>query len=121
MAAPGGPAAMPPAHSHCAPFFSGHVGDPLDDFLHEFEELAISCALTDQQKIETIICYIPNDLRDLWKILDSYATHDWVLFRQLLEWTYETTSAQSRYSKQKLYDFIHYNSRMCMCDGEDIM
>ena len=121
MAAPGGPAAMPPTRSHHAPFFSGHVGDPLDDFLREFEELAISCTLMDQQKIETVICYILNDLRDLWKILEGYATHDWALFRQLLEQTYETTSAQSRYSKQKLHDFIHYNSWMCMCNEEDIM
>ncbi len=121
MAAPGGPTAMPPARSHRAPFFSGHVGDPLDDFLREFEELATSCALTDQQKIETVIRYIPNDLRDLWKILDGYTAHDWALFRQSLERTYEMTSAQSHYSKQKLYNFIHYNSCTRMRDEEDIM
>jgi hypothetical protein len=35
-AAPGtGPAAMPAARSHHAPYFSGRVGDPLDDFLWE--------------------------------------------------------------------------------------
>jgi hypothetical protein len=35
-----GPAAMPPSRSNRAPYFSGQVGDPIEDFLSENEELA---------------------------------------------------------------------------------
>ncbi|KAI9432594.1 hypothetical protein H4582DRAFT_2083306 [Lactarius indigo] len=118
---PTGPAAMPSARERRAPFFSGRVGDPLDEFLREYEELATTYALTPQQKVETILRYIPHDLRELWKILEGYPTHDWALFRQSLERIYEGTSAQSRHSKQKLYDFAHYNSRSRMRDEEDVM
>src|SRR6266446_5978492 len=34
------PAAMPPPCSHRAPYFSGQVGDPIEDFLREYEEHA---------------------------------------------------------------------------------
>ncbi|KAH9065026.1 hypothetical protein EDB87DRAFT_1756383 [Lactarius vividus] len=118
---PIGPAAMPSTHERKAPFFSGCVGDPLDEFLQEYEELATTFVLTPQQKVETILRYIPHDLRDLWKILDGYTAHDWALFRQSLEQIYEGTSAQSRHSKQKLYDFTHYSSRTRMHDEEDII
>ncbi|KAH8987703.1 hypothetical protein EDB86DRAFT_3082037 [Lactarius hatsudake] len=118
---PPGPTAMPSTCECKAPFFSGRVGDPLDEFLWEYEELATTFALTPQQKVETVLRYIPHDLRDLWKILDSYATHDWALFQQSLERIYEGTLAQSRHSKQKLYDFAHYNSQTHMCNEEDII
>ena len=84
---------MPSARDNKAPYFSGQVGDPLDEFLREYEELATTCTLNNQQKVETILRYIPSDLRDLWKILDGYATHDWTLFRQSLEKLYQSTSA----------------------------
>ncbi|KAH8996030.1 hypothetical protein EDB92DRAFT_1814483 [Lactarius akahatsu] len=74
------PVAMPAACSHNAPYFSGHIGDPLDDFLWEYEELATSRNLTPQEKVETITCYIPTDLQDLWKLLNSYTTPNWALF-----------------------------------------
>ncbi len=112
---------MPPARSHRAPFFSGRVGDPLDEFLREYDELATSCNLTAQQKVETVLRYIPHDLRDLWKILEGYPANDWDVFHQSLQRIYEGTSAQSRYSKQKLYDFVHYNSRTRMRDEEDVI
>ncbi|KAI9429320.1 hypothetical protein BJY52DRAFT_1200592 [Lactarius psammicola] len=118
---PTGPAAMPSARSHRAPYFSGRVGDPLDEFLLEYEELATNCALNDRQKVETILRYIPHDLRDLWKILDGYTAQDWAIFRQSLERTYERTSAQSRHSKQKLYDFVHYHSQSRMRDEESVI
>jgi hypothetical protein len=121
MAAPAtGPAAMPSACDNKALYFSAHVGDPLDNFLQEYEDLATSCALTPQQKVETILWYIPTNLRDLWKILDGYAGHDWNIFRVSLEQLYKSTLTQSKYSKQKLYDFVHYNSRTRMRSEEDV-
>jgi len=118
---PTGSAAMPPACLHRAPFFSGHVRDPLDEFLQEYDKLATSYNLTAQQKVETVLHYILHDLWDLWKILEGYPANDWDLFHQSLQRIYKGTSVQSRYSKQKLYDFVHYNSQTCMCDEEDVI
>ncbi|KAI0267962.1 hypothetical protein BGY98DRAFT_374765 [Russula aff. rugulosa BPL654] len=115
-----GPAAMPSARSNRAPFFSGQVGDPIGEFLTEYEELADSCGLTNQQKVETIIRYIPLTHRDLWKSLEGYATHHWADFRLGLEDIYAGISAHSRHSKQKLYDFVKYASKTRMNEEEDV-
>ena len=72
---------MPYAKDNKAPYFSARPGDILDDFLREYEELATTCTLTDQQKVETILRYIPPELRDLWKILEGYSMHDWAAFK----------------------------------------
>ena len=50
-----GPSAMPYAKDNKAPYFSACLGDILDDFLREYEELATTCTLTDQQKVEPIL------------------------------------------------------------------
>lgn len=75
---------MPYTKDNKAPYFSARPGDLLDDFLREYEDLATTHVLTPQQKVETILRYIPPELRDLWKILEGYSTHDWGLFRQSL-------------------------------------
>ena len=77
---PTGPATMPYPKDSKAPYFSGRPGDPLDSFLREFEELANQSALNPQQKLETILRYIPLTLQDLWKILDGYSANDWPVF-----------------------------------------
>jgi hypothetical protein len=112
---------MPPRRSHHAPYFSGRVHDPIEDFLSEYEELAHSCDLTDRQKVETIIRYIPLHLRDLWKSLDGYSAHDWTDFRLALEEIYGSPSAPSRHTEQKLLDFMRYSSKSCMNDEEDVL
>ena len=69
---PTGLATMPYPKDSKAPYFSGRPGDLLDSFLQEFEELANQSALTAQQKLETILRYIPPTLQDLWKIFEGY-------------------------------------------------
>lgn len=79
-------------HSHHAPYFSGRVSDPIEDFLSEYEELADACGLTDYQKVQTIICYIPFSLRDLWKSLGGYLARNWLDLGLTLKEIYESTS-----------------------------
>jgi hypothetical protein len=43
-----GPAAMLAASSCHAPYFLGEGGESLDDFLHEYKELADGHGLTEQ-------------------------------------------------------------------------
>ena len=111
---------MPYPKDSKAPYFSGRPGDPLDSFLREFEELANQSALTAQQKLETILRYIPPTLQDLWKILEGYSANDWPAFRRSLEKMYRNTSVQAKYSKPKLYEFIDYNSKTRMRGEEDV-
>jgi hypothetical protein len=60
-----GVAAMPSARSKLAPYFSGEVHDPIEEFLQEYEELADSNGLTRRQKVETIIRYVNPSQRDI--------------------------------------------------------
>jgi hypothetical protein len=116
-----GLAAMPPSRSHRAPFFTGHVPDPLKNFLKEYEILADGHELTDREKVETITRYIPVGLQDYWESLDGYATGDWDLFRESLEATYPNSSAGDRHSKHRLYDYIRQVSRSRMRDEDDVL
>ena len=100
---------------------TGHVSNPIEDFLREYEELADDCCLTSQQKVETIICYIPVALQDLWKLLEGYAARDWVDFKMMLEDTYDGPSACSRYSTQKLHDFVRHSAKMQMNEEEEVL
>ena len=115
-----GPSAMPYVRDNKAPHFSGEVGEQLDDFLREYEELATTCVLTDQQKVETILRYVPPKLQDLWKNLEGYSIHDWPAFKRSLESVYRATSTEAKYSKDKLYDFVFYNSQYRMRSEDDV-
>ena len=57
-----GPAAMPSARSTHAPHFAGSKEELLPDFLNEYEDLADSFGLTEEQKVETVLRYIPRTL-----------------------------------------------------------
>ncbi|KAI0273202.1 hypothetical protein BGY98DRAFT_1188997 [Russula aff. rugulosa BPL654] len=116
-----GPAAMPPPRLSWAPYFSGQVGDPFEDFLTEYEELADSCGLTGQQKVETIVHYIQLAHRDLWKSLDGYTTRNWVDLRRDLEDIYAGPSTYSCYSKQKLYGLTRYFAQTRISSEEDVL
>lgn len=104
-----------------APYFSGGVSKPIEDFLSEYEELANSCDLTDCQKVEVNIRYIPLSLRDFWKSLDGYSACNWTDFRLAVEEVHEGPSAPSRHSEQKLQDFIRHSSKLRMSDEEDVL
>jgi hypothetical protein len=93
--------AIPTPRSHCAPHFSGEIGDPIEGFLCEYEELVDSCGLSEREKVENVIRYIPPSLRYFWKSLGGYSTHDWTVFRQELVEFYDDPPPSSRYYKRK--------------------
>jgi hypothetical protein len=67
--------------SHLAvPYFSGCIGDSLDNFLQEYKELASACWLSNQQKCDMVLHYIAPSLCDLWKSLDEFHFLDWASF-----------------------------------------
>jgi len=64
-----GLAAMPAARSQRAPRFSGQDDEILSEFLREYEDLSDDDGLTQKQKVETILRYVPRSLRNLWMTL----------------------------------------------------
>ena len=115
-----GPAAMPAPHSNKAPFFGDQTGDTIEVFLREFESLALTYALTPRERIEQILRYVSPELCDLWQFLDGYASKDWQTFRQSIQEIYGGTSVMSRYSKQRLREFIKLTSKSRMVDEDDV-
>ena len=116
-----GPTAMPTRHSDLAPYFSGQVDDPIEDFLNAYEDIADSCGLSRQQKVEAVIRYIPYSHRALWKSLNGYVARNWTEFRQNLEEIYDGPSVPSRHSEQRLLDFVRESSKSCMNDEADVL
>ena len=69
-----GRTAMPSRLSHLVPNFSGKSGEPIEDFLVKYEELADCCGLTDREKVKTVIRYIPPSLH-YHKTLHMHSLH----------------------------------------------
>ncbi|KAI0246804.1 hypothetical protein BJV78DRAFT_1297250, partial [Lactifluus subvellereus] len=116
-----GPAAMPGPRSAKAPYFSGQPEDRIADFLLEYEGLATGYKLSEKEKVETILRYVPFSVRELWKTLTGYASADWNTFRTTLEELYPDTAAATRYTKHVLQDFIQLSSRYRMRDENDVL
>ncbi|KAN0102336.1 hypothetical protein V8E52_012048 [Russula decolorans] len=115
---------MPSRHSQHAPYFSSRHGDPIEDFLDEYEELANSHGLTSREKVKTIIRYISRSLRDLWESLDSYSARDWTDFRLALKKIHKATptpDCRASYSEERLLDFIQRTSKSYLCDERDVL
>src|SRR5712671_1740693 len=121
QAATTGPGAMPAPASHNAPFFSARVDDLLKTFLEQYEELATRYALTDQEKVKTVIRFVHPEHRDLWMSLNNYKNPDWTAFQQELEQLYTEAKPSRRYSKTKLKAWIKNSSRKRMNGEEDVI
>src|SRR6266850_6962092 len=121
MSLTSGPATMPSARSKTAPFFSGNIDNPIEDFLQEYEELADSYRLNSRQKVETVIQYVAQSQRDIWKSLEGYINHDWVDLCCDLCDEYIDPTLQGRYSKQKLQDYTNKRARHQIEDEEDVL
>ena len=116
-----GPGAMPAPRSNNAPYFSGEPGDPLAEFLHEYDGLASSLGLTSAQKVDTIFRYVPASVREFWETLDGYPSRDWTAFRAALEGIYPDTTAGNRYTKTGLQEFVKISARTRIQDEDDLI
>jgi hypothetical protein len=79
---------MPTTRSHQAPTFSGRVSDSLLKFLRDYEHLVDSHQLTGEEKVLTIMCYIPEALQAHWESLNGYISQNWSAFCQALKELY---------------------------------
>jgi hypothetical protein len=121
MTAVTGPAAMPAAHSHHAPYFSGEGGELLNDFLCEYEELADGHGLTERQKVDWVIRYMAYSQQDLWKSMEGFVVSNWSDLCNELCGTYLEAPLEHRYSKRKLSDFINRMSKVRISEEKDVL
>ena len=112
---------MPSKRSKLAPFYSGEVEHPIEDFLDEYEELADKCGLTGPQKVETVIRYVDRSQRHVWQALPGYIDRKWDDFRDELCEEYVNPTTEGQFSKQKLLDFANKYARKRMGDETDVI
>ncbi|KAH9009240.1 hypothetical protein EDB85DRAFT_2246661 [Lactarius pseudohatsudake] len=115
-----GPAAMPSPRSKFAPYYSGHA-NTFEDFLDEFEGRAYDCALTDPQRVDVIIRYVDPSLRDFWRSLNGYRSHNWPLFRQSLIDVFGNPTPRHQIMRQKLHSHVQETSRTRMHCEDDVL
>ncbi len=114
-----GPAAMPRPTK--TPFFAGLSDEPITEFLADYGELADGHKLTNKQKVETILRYVPHSLRDLWRSLPGFASGNWTVFSAELEKLYPDLDAEMHYSRQGLIDLVNLSARTQMRDKKDVL
>ena len=112
---------MPSKQSKLAPFYSGEVEHPIEDFLDEYEELADKCGLTGPQKVETVIRYVDRSQRHVWQALPGYTDRNWDDFRDELCEEYVNPTTEGQFSKQKLLDFANKYAQKRMSDETDVI
>ena len=112
---------MPGTSDPWAPFFLGQAKDSLSKFLHVYESLANSHSLSDAQKVEHILNYIPSALHDFWDSIDGFATGDWAAFHTVLMCLYPDTLVVAWYTKEALQEFVDLSCQLWMCNEDDIL
>ncbi|SRR6266702_2087954 len=106
-----GPAAMPSPRSKFALYYSG-CDDLLEDFLEDFEALAYDCALTDPQRVDVVVHYIDPSMRDFWRSLNGFCSHNWPQLWQSLINIFGSTTPCPQVMRQKLCSYVQDTSRM---------
>ena len=111
---------MPAPRSQRAPRFSARDDELISEFLHEYEDLADGNGLTEKQKVETMICYVPRDLRKLWKTLPGYRATKWRRFREELIELHPDITEQAC-TREDLSQFVKLSAESHIHSKNDIM
>ncbi|KAI9436503.1 hypothetical protein BJY52DRAFT_1098741, partial [Lactarius psammicola] len=104
-----------------APRFSGQDDEILSEFLHEYEDLADGNGLSERQKVETVLRYVPRSLQNLWKTLPGYHNARWRQFRDQLEELYPDIKAQTQCTRQGLTEFVELLAENHICEEKDVL
>ncbi|KAH9169821.1 hypothetical protein EDB89DRAFT_2193605 [Lactarius sanguifluus] len=107
---------MPPPHSEHAPYFSQRIVKALKQALNQYEALADSCRLTDQQKVKMTTHYVPPFRRAFWKLLSGYDSGNWPLYRRSLE---DFAHARTR-DLQELSNLVQRSSKTRIVQEEEV-
>ena len=104
----------------CTPL-PGQEDKILSEFLHDYEDLADGNGLTEKQKVETILCYVPCSLRDLWKTLPGYYPADWHRFWKELNRLNPDTMAHTRFTHWALAEFTALSAEHHIRSENDVL
>ncbi|KAH9047179.1 hypothetical protein EDB84DRAFT_1575483 [Lactarius hengduanensis] len=115
-----GPAAMPSPRSRFAPYYSGYA-NTFEDFLEDFEGRAYDCALTDPQRVDTLVRYVDPTLRELCRTFDGFRSRNWSLFRQSLVNVFGNPTPRHQIMRQKLRSYVQDSSRTRMYCEDDVL
>ena len=121
QSSPTEPSALPPPHSHSAPYFSGELDEDIDEFLQEYEELTDKCQLTEEEKVKKVIRYVAKTHKDFWRAMDGYKTNDWEDLCEDLRASYLSATVEGRHSLHKLQDFVRDSARTRMNEEQDVI
>jgi hypothetical protein len=116
-----GPAATPSAWSSRVPHFSGGEDELLTEFLRKYKDLADGFGLTEEQKLDTILRYMPCTLQRLWTTLPGYQAGDWDDFRANPEELYPDITALPRHTKQDLETFRELSAKSRIRDEAQVL
>jgi len=100
-----GMTAMPGPGSNKAPSFNGETSELLD-FFDIFEDLADSCALTDEQKCKIIVRYTDLLTKRFWVTITGYESKDYALFKKNILAKYPRANRGLRYTIRDLERLI---------------
>ena len=88
---------MPGAGSTKAPTFTGNSSDLLEEF-EEFECLACSCGVSDQDKCWLVLRYVDTTTKNFWVTLPGYEAQDYNLFKEEIFKKYPGSAKGVRYT-----------------------
>ncbi|KAH9024397.1 hypothetical protein EDB84DRAFT_1273924 [Lactarius hengduanensis] len=112
---------MPAARSQRVPRFLGQDDEILEEFLQEYGDLADGNGLSERQKVETILRYVPRSLQKLWSTLPGYRSVRWRHFRAQLEELYPDIAARTRCTCQGLTQFVELSARNRIREEKDVL
>jgi hypothetical protein len=103
------------------PHFTGDIDHPIEEFLQEYEELADIHGLSEAQKVTTVIQYIDNSQRHIWRSLAGFINQDWLDLCNQLHEEYVSPTTESKFSKQKFVKFVDKSAWKCIRDEANII
>ncbi|KAI0277655.1 hypothetical protein BC826DRAFT_882421, partial [Russula brevipes] len=112
---------LPSHRSNKTPYFSDPNKESLTDFLFDFERLANNHNLSNPEKVDEVVRYIPPSTRNFWETLDGYSTRDWDTFSATIKALYPDPNIASAYTRQRLQDFVDLSARTRLKDFSDFM
>ncbi|EPQ50261.1 hypothetical protein GLOTRDRAFT_134130 [Gloeophyllum trabeum ATCC 11539] len=92
---------LPLPGSSRAPKFKGKPSK-VEEFLEEFEELAKSCNLQDNEKPKKLLRSCSRDVREVLETLPSYIAGNWDSFKSEVLKIYDHTKDKKRFRKKDL-------------------
>jgi len=95
----------PPRSRHAPKTFSGRY-DEVDSFLKEFENLAKTYGLSNDDRFDYVLRYVKRSVREIIEGLQEFADKDWTVFADTLRSLFDHAKLDKRFKEKDLTNFI---------------